>query len=462
MANIWINVSTSVTWKGEVTGIVRTEIEIVRRLVKTGVENYNVRLFVYDSGEFRSIDEKTYLTILKDNRSEKKLTEQLTTESSGTVNQNSEDYEYFQVLPKIAALKCLVRGVYSLCPQFLRGFIKKGVNFVRPYVVQYLQRKNIVRHKSDDSGYPLRNAIQHSYDSLFSKGDVLISLGLDWDSGIYKEFWGIKKKYGISIYAICYDIIPVLFPQWSSKSTSKIFGHYILTVSSSANKIFCISECVKRDLSRFLNRVGGNMPELKVLTLGANFNSHLSTSLTEEEDPYILYVSTVETRKNHDVLYKAYHRLASQGFRLPKLICVGMIGWGVNDLMDQIRLDPLVKKKIILKGRVTDDELQELYQKTLFVVFPSVYEGYGLGVVEALSYGKAVLSSSGGSLQEFDKCFVDHVDAWDVNSWCDGIKRLVNSEYRNEKEEFIRKNYKVPTWDKTVELLCKEISTPPV
>ena len=97
------------------------------------------------------------------------------------------------------------------------------------------------------------------------------------------------------------------------------------------------------------------------------------------KQPFILFVSTIERRKNHEVLYRAYHLLARQGTieSLPKLVFVGMPGWGVGDLLKEIELDPLTRGMIIQLHHVSDGELSYLYKKALFCVFPSLYEGVG-------------------------------------------------------------------------------------
>ena len=70
-----------------------------------------------------------------------------------------------------------------------------------------------------------------------------------------------------------------------------------------------------------------------------------------------------------------------------------MPGWGVGDLLKDIELDPLTKGMIVQLNHVNDAELLRLYESSMFCVFPSLYEGWGLPVGEALSLGKAVLCS---------------------------------------------------------------------
>ena len=220
-------------------------------------------------------------------------------------------------------------------------------------------------------------------------------------------------------------------------------------MAMAAECVFCISKTTKKDLQEFLLQTGCRIPRLVQITLGTvNRKVNCLSASGDLKRKYILYVSTIEARKNHDILYKAYHRLASQfpESKLPQLVFVGMNGWWVGDLLHQISTDPLVRDLIVIKGRVTDAELGELYKNCLFTVFPSNYEGYGLGVAESLSYGKTCLISNQGALNEFDEKYVLFADPWDVNQWCEGIKKLLDNDFRCQIEKTIQKTFVFTPW----------------
>jgi len=162
-----------------------------------------------------------------------------------------------------------------------------------------------------------------------------------------------------------------------------------------------------------------------------------------------LFVSTIERRKNHEVLYRAYHLLARQGKAqsLPKLVFVGMPGWGVGDLMKDIELDPLTRGLIVQLHHVSDGELSHLYKKALFCVFPSLYEGWGLPVGEALAMGKAVIASGEGSLPEVGGDLVRYVPAWNAYAWADAISEYISQpELVAEAEYRVQSKYKPRQW----------------
>jgi hypothetical protein len=171
--------------------------------------------------------------------------------------------------------------------------------------------------------------------------------------------------------------------------------------------------------------------------------------LAATKQPFILFVSTIERRKNHEVLYRAYHLLARKGCikALPRLVFVGMPGWGVGDLLKDIELDPLTRGLIVQLHHVSDSELNYLYKKALFCVFPSLYEGWGLPVGEALAMGKAVIASGEGSLPEVGGDLVRYVPAWNAYAWADAIGEYVSKpELVTEAEHRIRSEYKPRQW----------------
>ena len=117
------------------------------------------------------------------------------------------------------------------------------------------------------------------------------------------------------------------------------------------------------------------------------------------ESPYILFVGTIEPRKNLVSLLKAFSILKKNNKFYGKLVVVGMKGWMMEDLDQQIKFLGIGKDCVFL-GHVKDQELRELYNMTEVFVFPSFYEGFGFPIVEAMSCGAAVVASRVSSCKE--------------------------------------------------------------
>ena len=288
--------------------------------------------------------------------------------------------------------------------------------------------------------------------SGFRKGDVLVNLGLD-TAGDYSPLYPQLKSLGVKNLVLCYDIIPSLYPQYFTAPAAKQFDRYLEDACSGATEVLSISQRTRTDFLDYCKKRGHPITDSTVIRLGDSVPAEGAVdnpAVTEVlGKKYILFVSTIERRKNHEVLYRAYHQLCAtnKGKDLPLLVFVGMQGWGIRDLMSDIQFDPLTKGKIAIFNSVTDGELSALYRHCLFTVYPSLYEGWGLPVAEALLFGKAVITTPRGSLPEVGGDLVDYVDPWDVRGWAEIIERYASQPgLVAEKERRIRERYVPARW----------------
>lgn len=117
-------------------------------------------------------------------------------------------------------------------------------------------------------------------------------------------------------------------------------------------------------------------------------------------DRFLLCVGTLEPRKNLPVLLQAYELLAArleafaggEKMRAPQLVLTGRKGWLTNELTDMLQNSP-VRERIHFTGYVTDEDLRDLYSSCLMMIYPSLYEGFGLPPLEAMACGAPVLAS---------------------------------------------------------------------
>lgn len=208
------------------------------------------------------------------------------------------------------------------------------------------------------------------------------------------------RPWIISVHDLAYRIYPETF------SRGKLWTKLALVKPSlhKAAKIITGSENTKQDIMKFY----GIPPEqIAVTTYGVDlerFNplsvSQVQTGLERYglEPGYILFIGTLEPRKNIISVIRAYHHLRSNGCQ-QKLVIGGGNGWLYSDIFKQVEELKLVED-IIFTGYLPDADLPLLYNGAGVFVYPSLYEGFGLPPLEAMACGTPVVTSNVSSLPE--------------------------------------------------------------
>ena len=452
---LWINVTTTYFWRGPAVGIIRTEMEIVKRIILSN--RYDFGLVIFKDDQFRQVEISEYLSRINISKTKKTSTLQ--------ENTNKNSYEIFPLISSKESVKYIAHGTYCLMPSYFRPLFGKILKKIKKPCVKFIDYLNQKRMRKYFNHETVNKTIDDGY-YFFNEGDIFFSIGLDWEQFLYSHFYDLKKKYKMKLITCCYDLIPVIYPQYCLGRLSGLMQSYFLELADASECILCISKCSQRDLLNRLDLMGGNIPRTEVFRLGCDIKDDIKetakNSLGLIAEDFILFVSTIERRKNHEVLYKAYHKILfnNPGAKLPKLVFVGMQGWGVSDLLSDISFDPATKDHIIIAGRVDDEYLNWLYKNCKFVCFPSYYEGWGLSVGEALNYGKVVLASDSGAIPEIAGDLVEYADPMNPNEWAEKIMELCSDvNILKEKEERIKKEYKHDTWDQSANTVCDVIDS---
>jgi len=142
---------------------------------------------------------------------------------------------------------------------------------------------------------------------------------------------------------------------------------------------------------------------------------------------YVLFVSTIEPRKDHLTLLRAVAAIPSA----PLLVLAGGMGWRCKDIMAQIRSHERAGRVRYL-GRVADEWLPSLYSGAVLSVYPSLYEGFGLPVLEAMSCGCPVLCSDSSSLPEVGGDAATYFRAGDCEDLARRLAELLNDRGRRQ------------------------------
>lgn len=147
--------------------------------------------------------------------------------------------------------------------------------------------------------------------------------------------------------------------------------------------------------------------------------------------PYILFVGTLEPRKNLARLLTAFAKLRENEHDQVDLVIAGGAGWGDIDLVQMIQ-ELRIANFVHMTGYVEESELSTLYQNALFLAMPSLYEGFGLPLIEAMSYGLPSLTSNVSSMPEVAADTAVLVDPLSVDAMVDGLRILTTDHERRK------------------------------
>jgi glycosyltransferase involved in cell wall biosynthesis len=163
---------------------------------------------------------------------------------------------------------------------------------------------------------------------------------------------------------------------------------------------------------------------------------------------YVLFVATIEIRKNHRLLVRVWRRLLERrgADAVPVLIFAGQIGWLVDDLLGDLTESNYLGGKIVLMPGLSDAELCQAYRSCLFTVFPSLCEGWGLPIAESLAHGKFCVASNRAPIPEVVGDFIDYFDPSDDDDALAKIERLLDPGYLTAREARLRAEYHPRTW----------------
>jgi glycosyltransferase involved in cell wall biosynthesis len=296
-------------------------------------------------------------------------------------------------------------------------------------------------------------------------GDVLLLAGENWARYDFDLLCRLRHDQQIRLAAVCQDLIPLKYPQFfEGQGFVERFRRYADFLVGEVDLLVAISSSTRNDLLEHARHCGGVRGRLKTIQLGADFDSEAAAERPHELPDlmprrFVLSVSTIQSRKNFDLLYHLWRRFSEEGLAdLPRLIIVGRSGFGSADLLWQISSDPLVQRSIKVLHHVSDAELSWLYRNCLWTLYPSFYEGWGLPVSESLAHGKYCIASNTSSIPEAGQDLIGLLDPLDFRAWHDCIVELVHGPERLAAlEKRIVENYRAVTWRQSAERLAGEL-----
>jgi glycosyltransferase involved in cell wall biosynthesis len=216
------------------------------------------------------------------------------------------------------------------------------------------------------------------------------------------------------------------------------------------------SEATRRDLLLHYP-VQGLAGRVHVVPEGRSLDRVEPGPLPEGLTPgcFLLAVGTIEPRKNYPRLLQAYRRLKGQGLSQP-LVVAGKVGWAYGRALDDLRDEP----GVMLLGHVDDPTLLALYRSASVLAFPSLYEGFGLPLLEAFAEGLPAVAGASGGLPELAGDAALLVDPLDHHAITDALERaMTDQELRARLSAAGRERAAMYTWEAAGQAVQKILET---
>lgn len=238
----------------------------------------------------------------------------------------------------------------------------------------------------------------------FCASDVFFGLDMQHHVIPYqKPFFEVLRKYGIPVYFLIYDLLPVLAPQYFRADTYEDHRRWLGVLAEVSEGLVCISRTVSEELVTWLQEnppVRDDMLRIGWSYIGANIEQSVPDSGMPEDAEAVLEaisnnktflsVSTLEPRKGHGHVLDAADVLWSEGLDFC-IVFVGRQGWNFEELIERIQSHAMLGRRLFWLNGVSDEYLGEIYKRSSCLVSASFGEGFGLPIVEAARHQMPII-----------------------------------------------------------------------
>jgi glycosyltransferase involved in cell wall biosynthesis len=252
-----------------------------------------------------------------------------------------------------------------------------------------------------------------------------------------------------------HDIIHLLYPEFLPSRLAFFYAQRMIRSSlTRAERVISVSHSTRSDLLKWFD-VDGRKIEVVYNGVDAAYHQRLAEPVLQErlkmlglQQPYLLFVGNPKPHKNLDNVIQAFAKaIAIHDFE-GDLVCVG--GQPEADLRIRQRAESAgVASRLRLLGTVADVDLPAIYQGATLFVYPTLYEGFGLPVVEAMASGVPVITSNTSALREIGEGYAQLVNPLDVEALARAVAQaMADPEHRRSLAELGRRRAREFAWER--------------
>ena len=290
-----------------------------------------------------------------------------------------------------------------------------------------------------------------------SAGDVMVFLGAVWIADAVMLAARAVHAQGAHCVYLLYDLTPVL-QTGHTAAVNHLFERYLSLLMATASRVPAISASSREDFEAYARKRGLTAP-LGAATRLPSGLSQQAKARNPWSRPYVLFVGTIESRKQHALAFEAWRRLLERHPDLPDLVCIGRLGWHAEQFLEPYVVSNGLGGRIsVLSHSVNDADVADFYQHAEFTIYPSAYEGWGLPVTESLAFGKVVIAARNSSIPEAGGELASYFTTGDLDEFCAVIERDgLDAARRAQREARITSEFHDVTWQHVADILIAEI-----
>lgn len=274
---------------------------------------------------------------------------------------------------------------------------------------------------------------------------------------LHVPHYNVPIFYRGKMVVTIHDLTHLIFPEFLPNKLAYYYAKFMMWIAiKKASKIITDSENTKNDILKFY-KVNPNKIEVIYLGVGEEFVKKEKKNIEYLYDKFdipkdkknLMYVGNLKPHKNLERLLEAYSKINNK-----EETCLLLVGKAFEkyNILENKEKELNIEKQVIHTGIVTQEELVDLYNLTDLFIFPSLYEGFGLPVLEALACGTNVVSSNTSSLSEVGGTIVEYFNPNDIDSMSEVINKAFDKEYNKDEVKKWLNNF---NWEETAKIHLK-------
>ena len=265
------------------------------------------------------------------------------------------------------------------------------------------------------------------------------------DSPAYRHW---LRKHDVKPIYLVHDLIPVTHPEFCRAGEEQRHRNRLRTVLSTAAGVVANSDATLSDLAQFARDEQLGMPPAIVAWLGVDRHPAVARKPATPKRPTFVVLGTIEGRKNHLLLLDVWSRLVERlGDKAPQLLIIGQRGWEAEEAFALLDRSSRLRGHVIEISDCSDEDLAAHLASARALLFPSMAEGFGLPLLEALGAGVPVLASDLPVFRELAGDIPTYLSPLDNPGWEEAILDFARPKSARRAAQLKRmKGFRPPDW----------------